>query len=443
MSLCALVERETLGLRAHGLEHTTRLRRQPPFDSVPERRLAPRARRPQWSPRALLVLQREQRRTPSLRGGENTLQCSSAKSRLLWRRRTKHRAGTAKQSAPWGRCLLLAFLLMLAGAKLGPAPVAEEARVETIDRFVEEVMRTDALDIKDTLAVLEFVFSSLPDRVKVYPTENYFYFRFVHDGLTYGGNFRLDVRDRDQGKIQFGYYEELAPWKPEETGLERYMVLDASHGVEVARLDPLVYRVTYKGKSVVFELNDLSQVRPPAGSLGADETFLGPIFDESAVRFFLVFNRKLKIFHFVLDETVRVPDEFFALPGSDRILIGKRSGFAFYRDHRLPRKVLIGVYMVNSEVNNYYDGPFDQLPDNFIKGEELREAMIASDPSLKGKIGRLGHFPDEEQRFGIHPYMLYKDTGELLRFDRCAKARIKAPAYGRCFVAPERLTHGH
>src|SRR5262249_46660493 len=159
------------------------------------------------------------------------------------------------------------------------------------------------------------------------------------------------------------------------------------------------------------------------------------------VRFFLVFNQKLKIFHFVLDETIRVPDAFFSPPNADRILIGKRTGFAFYRDHRHPRKVLIGAYVVNSELNNYYDGPFDQLPDNFIKGEELRKAMIASDPTIKGKIGRLGHFPDEEERFGIHPYMLYKNTRELLRFDRCAKAHLRAPDYERCFVAPERLTH--
>ena len=111
--------------------------------------------------------------------------------------------------------------------------------------------------------------------------------------------------------------------------------LNASHGVQVERIDPLVYRVTYKGKSVLFDLNDLSQVKPPAGALRADEKFLGPIFDELAIRFFLVFNTKLKIFHYVLDETEKVHDEFFNIAGTDRILIGKRTGFAFYQDHKL------------------------------------------------------------------------------------------------------------
>ena len=37
---------------------------------------------------------------------------------------------------------------------------------------------------------------------------------------------------------------------------------------------------------------------------------------------------------------------FAAAKKSDRILIGKRTGFAFYRDHRLERKILIGVFEV-------------------------------------------------------------------------------------------------
>jgi hypothetical protein len=342
----------------------------------------------------------------------------------------------------WQRLGWHSLLAGVAGLlAIAAAHASELLRVQTIEGFVDEVTGTDHLDIKDGMAVLDFVFSSLPPRVKVYPTENYFYFRFVHHGLQYAGNFRLDVLHRDEGKIEFGYYEEFAPWKPDGIGIEHYVVLDVSHGVLVERAEPLVYGVTYKGKAVIFELNDLSQVKPPAGSLGADEKFLGPIFDESAIRFFLIFNTKRKIFHYVLDETVRIPDEFFALSGADRILIGKRTGFAFYRDHKLPRKILIGAYAPNSALNNYYDGPFDQVPDNFIQGEELREAIIASDPSVRGTIGRLGHYSDGETRFGIHPYMLYKDTRELLRVERCAAGQARSPTDYRCFVAPERFTH--
>jgi hypothetical protein len=158
----------------------------------------------------------------------------------------------------------------------------------------------------------------------------------------------------------------------------------APQGVSVEKVEPLVYRVSYQGKSVVFALNDLSNVKPPAGALGADETFIGPIFDESAIRFFLVYNSRLKIFHYILDETERVADLFFPSKKSERILIGKRTGFAFYKDHRLDRKILIGAFEGNIRANNYFDGPFDQLPDNFIEGEALRSAILSVPPAAQG-----------------------------------------------------------
>ena len=40
------------------------------------------------------------------------------------------------------------------------------------------------------------------------------------------------------------------------------------------------------------------------------------------MRFFLIFNRKLKLFHFVLDETIPIADQLIPIPGSERILIG-------------------------------------------------------------------------------------------------------------------------
>src|SRR5262249_51500633 len=156
--------------------------------------------------------------------------------------------------------------------------------------------------------------------------------------------------------------------------------------------DRLTYRVSYKNKAVVFSLNDLSGARPPGGVLGSDEEFLGPVFDESGLRFFFVFNKHLKAFHFILDETVAVADELNPIKQTDRIVIGRRTGFAFYRDHRSDRRILIGAFEGNVNVNNWFDGPFDQLPENFIEGEALRSAIIAADPEAEGKIGRLGHY---------------------------------------------------
>jgi len=233
--------------------------------------------------------------------------------------------------------------------------------------------------------------------------------------------------------VQFSYYPELAEWKDEMTR-DVFVVLDAARGVKVVPEGRLSYRISYATRSVLFELNDLSGVVPPAGMLGADEKYLGPIFDESAVQFFLVFNAKLKIFHYVLDESARVPDELVPIKSVAKILIGVRTGFAFYRDHHIERKTLIGVFSANSRLNNYFDGPFDQLPENFIEGDALRQAIIASDPSVKGQIDRLGNFADGMGRYLIHPYMLYEREADLLKVQVCASGKLRSPNYYRCFV---------
>jgi hypothetical protein len=335
-------------------------------------------------------------------------------------------------------------LCWLVGVILSGAPVAAMAqdgtqpRLRTNQAEIEEAARRTSLAIDDPLSVFAFVLASLPQRVKVYPTENYFYFSFVHNGVPYGGNIRLDASNRDEGKVSFGYSAEVTGWHDPgpERDATRFVVLDRSQGVTLEKLDRFLYRLSFRGRNVLFELNDLSGLHPPAGALAPDERYFGPVFDESGIRFFLVHNAKLKLFHYVLDETAPVADMLDRSQSTDRILIGRRTGFAFYRDALRDRKILIGVFFYNAMVNNYFDGPFDQLPDNFLQGEVLRDAILAIDPSLKGKIDRFGGSFDGEVRFMIAPYAEYQDESDLLRFHSCASARIKRPdAYYRCFDA--------
>jgi hypothetical protein len=315
----------------------------------------------------------------------------------------------------------------------GAAAAQDAPSLQTNQSYVEELARPTALDVNDLMAVFGFVMAKLPERVKVYPTENYYYVGFFHDGIRYAGNIRLDASNRDDGKVVFAYFEDTSQWF--EDAEVKYRVLDSSHGVSVEKVEPLLYRVTYQGKSVTFALNDLRGVNPPA--LGADEVYLGPIFDESAIQFYLLFNKKLKVFHYVLNESGAVPDQFFSPRKRERILVGKRTGFAFYKDHRLSRKILIGAFEGNMRANNYFDGPFDQLPDNFIEGEALRDAILAVSPRLKGEIDRFGASPDGSIRFNIGPYLPYKDVRDLFPVDACAASKQKQPDYYRCFVADD------
>jgi hypothetical protein len=316
---------------------------------------------------------------------------------------------------------------------LAPTARAEALRLETNQSYIEEVTRQTNVPLHDLKAMFAFVLRSLPDRVNVYPTESYYYYTFYHRGVRYAGNIRLDAKDRDEGTVHFAVFEDYQEWT--EGKPIQYRTFNRSDGVVVRKTERLVYRVSLEEKTVEFRLNDLAHVVPPKHAVAPGEQYLGPVFDESGVRLFLLFNPRLKIFHFVLDETVSLSEPFQIALSTDRILIGTRTGFAYYRDLRRDRKILIGVYEGNSRVNNQFDGPFDQLPDSFIKGEELRSAILAIDPSLKGKIDRFGGSPDGSGRFLIAPYLHYSEQEQLSVFHQCATdKRVPIVSYYQCFV---------
>lgn len=321
----------------------------------------------------------------------------------------------------------------LIGVAAAQAQSAQLPTLHTHESYIDELMRPSTLNLDDPMAVLSFVLDSLPSRVNVYPTENYYYFTFIAGGVQYAGNIRIEPLDSGGQIVHFIYFPQETDW--DDNPKRTYIVLDASRGVTVEKLSRFLYRISYKGKSVEFALNDLSNVKPPAAAITLGETFIGPIFDDSGVRFFLVFDRARKDFLYILDETVRVTDALVPTQQTDRILVGTRTGFAFYRDHRLDRKILIGVNEHNQRVNSYFDGPFDQLPDAFIKGDTLRDAILQIEPDLKGQIDRFGSLAGDDVRYSIDDYLAYRDISQLYAVDRCAMQRLGAPDYDDCFVA--------
>lgn len=340
----------------------------------------------------------------------------------------------------------IALLCVLCAALVSPLRAAEggagRSWADSVPHLVtneHEIVNArrsfDGLSISNPRAAFNYVLASLPARVKVYPTENYYYFRFIHDAVPYAGNIRLDAVDRDLGTLHFTYFRSPQPWMGRSA--VTHLELNSSSGVVVEKLDRFIYRVTNDTVSVVFELNDMSGIRPPPAALLPDERYLGPVFDDSGVRFFLVFGSRAKVFHYLLDETPPIGDRFAPTGVSDRIQVSMRTGFAFYRDHRAPRKILVGVYADNESLNNYFDGPFDQLPDNFIEGNKLRDAILAVEPGLAGRIGRLGHFHGETTRYLIAPYLRYRALADLASVEQCATANAKrsSDSYAACFAA--------
>ncbi len=330
------------------------------------------------------------------------------------------------------RLLISAMFLVHLGAPSTLGAADKGPQVFTNEQFVTARQRASALDLDDAGGVFRHVLSALPDRVTVYPTENYYYFYFFQNGVKYAGNIRLDVGARDEGLINFVYFRASTPWARDQKDYGGQ--IGKEQGVKVEKLSALSYRISAGDKAVVFELNDLSAVKPPEGVVRAEETYLGPVFDESGIRFFLIFDRAAKRFHYVLDETVPVADELVGAKSLKQTLIGWRTGFAFLKEGAPERKILIGIYRANAEVNNYLDGPFDQLPDNFLKGDELRQALLAARPHLQGQIDRFGNALDRDERELIAPYAEYDTVDDLKIAEQCATER-KDVSVSACFEA--------
>ena len=139
--------------------------------------------------------------------------------------------------------------------------------------------------------------------------------------------------------------------------------------------------------------------------MGEEERFIQRTFDESGYQFYLLFNERDDYFFWVLNEEEPLRDVLDPL--GDDLLVGRRSGFGLWidRDHG-DRKILVGVRQLNIRRNDYYDGPFDQLADNYADETAIAEYMQRAFPSLRGRIDKYGYYTDRERPLPCGPVYL-------------------------------------
>ena len=293
---------------------------------------------------------------------------------------------------------------------------------QTNERMISSLY--SQLDIEKPMTIFESIFKSLEENVIVYPSENYYYFKFFCQGQLYIGSFLFSASNRDSGFVYFGYSQKIdrklqGSIKPNGNALK----LSQKIGVEIKKISAFSYKMHYKDKTVTFVLNHPKMKTPKKAKLMNTEEYVGPSIDESGMQFYLVFDKQENHLFWILNEDVYVPDDFKRF---DDILIGKRTSFAFYNDSIHHRKILIAVSGWNLYQNNWFDGPFDQLPDNYIYSGELqiKKYIEAAYPSLKGKINKYGEFLNESGRAAVIPYKAYYEFSDL-NFVKKFKSEIK------------------
>ena len=274
-----------------------------------------------------------------------------------------------------------------------------------------EGLSTGTLDLEDVDEVFWHIFSRLPDEVVVYPSENYYYFILYANQRQLWGNIRLPAGRRERGVLSFAYFEYRESPFVTDPRVSRAKFYTDADGLSIEELDEFTYRVRYNRKEVTFNLHQLSQEPPNLFGLAEDEVYVERTFDESGFQFFLIFNETKNYFMWVLNEEELVPDILKPLEeGPSDLLVGRRSGFAFWVDEANDnRKILVAIRGQNATVNNYYDGPFDQLADNYVDQNRISEYMMRASPSLRGRIDKFGYFTDRERpsRVSISSYYVY------------------------------------
>jgi len=286
------------------------------------------------------------------------------------------------------------------------------------------------VDAARPMDVFRYVLAAAGDEIMVYPSEGYYYFQFQSGPQRILGNIRFDLVDAAEGKLNFGYSS------PRAFGSElvnHFSVLGAADGVSLTAVSPFEYRLAFEGRTIRVLIHDARQELTGPRPLAAGEIYVGPVFDESGVRLHLLFDEVENAFFFVLNGEAPPAETYSAYPGSERVEIGDRTAYAFYRDTARNRRILVGVSYANVRSNSYYDGPFDQLPDRFIAPEAMQALIERAYPHLRGRIGPRGLYLDSEyMRAMVAPYRQYDWPAQLDDLAGCDAAAGDNHALTRC-----------
>lgn len=301
---------------------------------------------------------------------------------------------------------------------------ASHAAIQTNQSMIESLNKHDALDIDNIDAVFQFVLENTPQEITIYPSEGYYYFNFHHQGNLIKGNIRFGIEHRDKGILSFIYFYHVAGQERSDfkTKHKTYTPNHDSYALQSIEKDH--YSLTFKTHKKMVVINQLTPDTAFTQKLEKQGFEINlPMMDESGIVFYLTFHPGTNEFYFIND---RSKDDEYYYTYQNMLKIGARSRFAYlpFNDDML---ILVGVSMDNVFQNNYYDGPFDQLPDQAIQHIDFKSYLEKMDKSLEGKINNYGMFIYQPgSRVAVSNYIEYEKNTELNKLATCTEANITA-----------------
>lgn len=310
-------------------------------------------------------------------------------------------------------------------------------QVTTHAEYLNTISSQMVSNIDDVDSVFEKIFSALPTEVRVLTTENYSYFTFYNSGIEYQGNIRIEQTVREI-QLNFLYNPRPTPWLLNPPAKQK-KYRNGDSGFQINELSPFKFEVSFKGAKKVFSHLDVSKTHPPAGFLTANDVFMGQVHDDSGLRFFLVYDKVANTPLYFLDTSTQISEQLAYAERSDgkkskSLRVGMRTGYVFATDPE-SRLLLVGVHAGNVQLNNYFDGPFDQLPDSFDGPVTVKNIFSALDPEAAAKMNDKGIFTDGSGiRAVIDPYVTYSDFSMLSEIEYCMEVEFATHGLRKCLA---------
>lgn len=260
-------------------------------------------------------------------------------------------------------------------------------------------------DFSNKEAMFSAVFALLPSTVTVYPTEGYFYFSIPSSDLS--GNIRF--AEIENGSASFGYFKISDVRNSDSFTISKETGYDISYDKSNNTA-----RIKHNGKTVIFNLPKQITTAPADMQLLSEEKYVAFIQDESALQFDLIYNSESNGFYYILHTNTLDASSLQNI--GNELMLDERTGYVFKND-TLNRNILVAISAQNILKNNYYDGPFDQVPPH-LAFRDLLYKVYPYTQYLRG-LDEHGNFYDfEGQRVAISPYFNYykEDGSDTLQF---------------------------
>ncbi len=254
----------------------------------------------------------------------------------------------------------------------------------------------------DPRSVVRLILENAPEKAYVLPTERYFYYQFHLGSRLISGNLRFT--EIEDGVLHAGYFD------ADQNDITNHISLTSDDGVQIEMEDRRV-SIEFEGVSASFELVMETRAKPDTLTLLEGEEFITGVLDESGIPLALLWSEEHEAFYFTLNEDYGSPEPLTPFGGGD-YLVGRDSRFVYLRDEDAGRLLLTGVRVTNVRSNNYYDGPFDQVPPDL----NLRPMLERAYPyvQLRGGIDEHGNFRAMAgSRVAVSPYLHYSTLEEI------------------------------